>query len=801
MDNACALGSLEACFEGPCTAFLFACGEEGAEAQDFVTLADHSVQAGFLEAQVLQEFNLVGRFHLGKFFFDLAADHDYFVTVLCCVFLKGFYVGVAGKDVVFLDVGAVEQGLCGKECEVLDDLVHFFAFAYEAACSLAFLECVAELFASCQACLSFGTTHTGVLCFGGQTLFDGFQILEDKFGFDDIYVADRVHRAMHVNDVAVVEATDHFHNGLAFADVGEELVAKAFALGSTLNEACDVHEFGNGGNDGLGIVNLDQFVQTSIRNVHHTHVGVDGAEGIVSGFGACVGDCVKDGALTDVGQAYDTTFKTHDNLRLIRRTFRPVIFLRCKVSKKGLSARPLKFYFTRPIMANAKNMDLLNGSIWDKILKFAIPLAASSIFQQLFNSADVAVVGKFAGDAALAAVGANTFIINLMVNLFVGLSIGANVVVANALGERSARAVSRGVHTAIAVSIVCGILLSVVGIVFARSILSAISTPSDILDDAVLYFRIYFVGMPFIMLYNFCAAILRSKGDTKRPFYVLLVSGAINLVLNIIFVVGFHMDVDGVAIATVIANVLSSFAVLYFLMHEVGPFKFEFWKLRVTPFILSRIIKIGLPAGVQGALFSFSNVCIQSAINSLGSTAVAASAVAMNPELIVYFWLASFGHACVTFVGQNYGARNLERCRKVVRWTLFLSGLSTFALGALTCIFYHPILSIFTNDESVIATGAYRVFIVIGLEFINVMIDVTSGALRGMGKSMVPTLICVFGICGVRISWVFFMFPKFGTFKALMLCYPISWLTAGTILVCVYMAFVRKTRIEWAKES
>ncbi len=452
-------------------------------------------------------------------------------------------------------------------------------------------------------------------------------------------------------------------------------------------------------------------------------------------------------------------------------------------------------------MANAKNMDLLSGSIWDKILMFAMPLAASSIFQQLFNSADVAVVGKFAGDAALAAVGANTFIINLMVNLFVGLSIGANVVVANALGERSTRAVSRGVHTSIAVSIVCGILLSVVGIVFARSILSAIATPSDILDAAVLYFRIYFVGMPFIMLYNFCAAILRSKGDTKRPFYVLLVSGAINLALNIIFVVGFHMDVDGVAIATVIANVISSLAVLYFLMHEVGPFKFEFWKLRVTPFILSRIIKIGLPAGVQGALFSFSNVCIQSAINSLGSTAVAASAVAMNPELIVYFWLASFGHACVTFVGQNYGARNLERCRKVVRWTIFLSGLSTFTLGALTCLFYHPILSIFTNDESVIATGAYRVFIVIGLEFINVLIDVTSGALRGMGKSMLPTLICVFGICGVRISWVFFMFPKFGTFKALMLCYPISWLTAGTILVCVYMVFVRKTRMEWAKDS
>lgn len=452
-------------------------------------------------------------------------------------------------------------------------------------------------------------------------------------------------------------------------------------------------------------------------------------------------------------------------------------------------------------MANAKKMDLLSGSIWDKILKFAIPLAASSIFQQLFNSADVAVVGKFAGDKALAAVGANTFVINLMVNLFVGLSIGANVVVANALGERSSRSVSRGVHTAVAVSFVCGVILALVGVAFARPILTAISTPADILDQAVLYFRIYFGGMPFIMLYNFCAALLRSKGDTKRPFYVLLVAGAINLVLNIVFVVGFHMDVDGVAIATVFANAISSITLLYFLKRETGPFRFEFWKLKMTPWVLGRIIKVGLPAGVQGALFSFSNVCIQAAINSLGSTAVAASAVAMNPELIVYFWLNAFGHACVTFVGQNYGARNLDRIRKVVRWTVFLSGLTTFTLGALTCLFYHPILSIFTNDESVIETGAFRVFIVIGLEFINVLIDVTSGALRGMGQSIVPTLICVFGICGVRIFWVMAMFPKFGTFASLMCCYPLSWTVTGLVMAGVYIRFVRKTRMAWANEK
>lgn len=440
----------------------------------------------------------------------------------------------------------------------------------------------------------------------------------------------------------------------------------------------------------------------------------------------------------------------------------------------------------------AKNKNLLTGSIWDKILKFAVPLALSSIFQQLFNSADIAVVGKFAGDKALAAVGANTFVINLMVNLFVGLSIGANVVVANALGERSYRGITRGVHTSVAVSIACGVLLGIVGFIFARPILLAISTPADILEQAVLYFKIYFVGMPFIMLYNFCAAIIRSKGDTKRPFYVLVVAGVINLILNIVFVVGFKMDVDGVAIATVIANVISAVTLLYFLIHETGPFKFEFWKLRFTPWILSRMIRIGLPAGVQGALFSFSNVCIQSAINSLGSTAVAASAVAMNPELIVYFWLNAFGHACVTFVGQSYGAKNLERAKKVVRWTLLLSGSTTFTLGLLVSIFYHPILSIFTSDENVIATGMYRVYIVIGLEFINVLIDVCSGALRGMGKSMMPTIICIFGICGIRIFWVFALFPKWGTFASLMVCYPLSWIVTGIIMVCIYKQYVKK---------
>ena len=305
------------------------------------------------------------------------------------------------------------------------------------------------------------------------------------------------------------------------------------------------------------------------------------------------------------------------------------------------------------------NMDMLNGPLGRKILRFAVPLAATSILQQLFNAADVAVVGQFAGDKALAAVGANTFVINLLINLFVGISVGANVVVANSIGAQSYRAVTRSVHTSVMVSFFSGIFLSFIGVFFARQILSAISTPEDILDMAVRYLRIYFAGIPFVMLYNFIAAILRGKGDTKRPLYVLLATGAINVLLNILFVAGFGMGVTGVAFATVIANALSAGTLFYFLLHEVGPFKLEFWKLRITPVFFGRIMRVGLPAGLQGVVFSFSNVCLQSAINSLGSATVAASAAALNYEFIVYYWLNSFSHACVTFVGQNYGAKNI----------------------------------------------------------------------------------------------------------------------------------------------
>ena len=281
-------------------------------------------------------------------------------------------------------------------------------------------------------------------------------------------------------------------------------------------------------------------------------------------------------------------------------------------------------------MKNKKQIDMLNGSIWDKLLLFALPLAASSILQQLFNAADVAVVGNFAGGEALAAVGANGSVINLLVNLFVGLSIGTNVVVASFIGQKDDKRTSQAVHTSILLSMISGLVLLVVGILFARPILELMSTPEDIIDLATLYLQIYFAGMPFIMLYNFTSAILRSKGDTKRSLLSLLVSGVINVILNLFFVIVCHMSVEGVAIATVISNIISSLMLMYFLMHETDALKVELKKLCIHKDILLKVAKIGVPAGLQSTVFSISNVIIQTALNALGSAAVAASAAALN---------------------------------------------------------------------------------------------------------------------------------------------------------------------------
>lgn len=444
-------------------------------------------------------------------------------------------------------------------------------------------------------------------------------------------------------------------------------------------------------------------------------------------------------------------------------------------------------------MSRSKNreIEILNGSLIDKIILFALPLAASSILQQLFNSADVAVVGKFAGSEALAAVGANGAVINLLVNLFVGLSVGANVVISTFIGKGEEQNIKKAVHTSILIAVLSGLLLMIIGITFAKTILTAMSTPENIIDLAVKYLRIYFSGMPFIMLYNFTASIFRSKGDTKRPLLALTVSGIVNVLLNLFFVVVLHMNVEGVAIATVISNIISSSILLYWLKKEKGAFRFEIKCLKISVNIVKSMAKIGVPAGVQGMVFSFSNVIIQSALNGLGSVAVAASAAALNYEYFAYFVLSSFSQAGVTFISQNYGAGNRERCRRVVKSCLVLGMVSTIVTCGIFIVFSRPLVGIFTSDTAVAELAIIRIKYILTFELINMTIEVLSGCMRGLGYSFVPACVCVLGICGFRILWIYTVFQRTLTFESLMMVYPSSW-AITVIAIIISFIFVKK---------
>ena len=436
-------------------------------------------------------------------------------------------------------------------------------------------------------------------------------------------------------------------------------------------------------------------------------------------------------------------------------------------------------------------VDMLHGSLANKIILFALPLAASSILQQLFNSADVAVVGRFAGSEALAAVGANGSVINLFVNFFVGLSIGTNVVLSSYLGQAKHKPAQKTVHTSIILALICGIIMLVIGFFFAEKILIVMSTPADILKPAVKYLRIYLFGMPFILLYNFEAAILRSKGDTEHPLFALLIAGIINVILNLFFVIGFHMSVDGVAIATVLSNVVSSMLLLYVLLHENEPLKLEKTKLHISPQIVLKIAKIGIPSAFQATLYSISNVLIQKAMNGLGSTAIAANAAALNYEYFAYFLLSAFSQACVTFVSQNYAAGNKERCRKIVKYCWMSAALSEIVMNGIFIGFAHPFASVFTKDSAVAELAVIRMIYVLSFEVFNMTPEVLSGCMRGLGYSFIPAIICVLGICGFRIIWIYTIFQRVHTYQRLIIVYPISWIITSVAVFIAYLA-VRK---------
>lgn len=438
-------------------------------------------------------------------------------------------------------------------------------------------------------------------------------------------------------------------------------------------------------------------------------------------------------------------------------------------------------------------MDMINGSLGDKIIKYAIPLAITGVLQQLFNAADLAVVGQFSGKEAMAAVGSNAPVIGLLVNLFVGISLGSNVIIAKSIGQGNDENISKTVHTSVVMALLGGLFLTVLGQFLAPEIVSMLDVPGDVSSLAVKYLRIYLAGMPVILLYNFEAAIFRSCGNTQTPLLALVVSGILNVALNLFFVLGMGMDVDGVATATVLSNLVSSAILFVALMKSDLAIRINPRKLRIYKDVLGQILRIGIPAGVQGMIFSFANIIIQSKVNSLGTTIMAASSAAFNLEIFSYYIMNSFGQACTTFVGQNYGAGKGERCRKTLKLCLLQSLVSTAAASVLILLFSHPLLSIFNTDPDVIAAGRIRLEYIFFAYLFSFAQEVLSGYLRGFGVSFIPAVCSVVGICGVRLAWIFTVFQQAPSFQTIMQVYPIS-LGITTVVILVVTLFVKPSR-------
>lgn len=435
---------------------------------------------------------------------------------------------------------------------------------------------------------------------------------------------------------------------------------------------------------------------------------------------------------------------------------------------------------------------MLHGSIWDKIPRFALPVAATAILEQLFNASDIAVVGNFTGDArtvAVAAVGANSAIIGLVVNLFIGIALGANVVIAHAIGQGDRETVHKAVHTSVVVALLGGVLVALLGELVAAPLLGLLNVPEDVFPLALLYLRIYLAGMPVILLYNFEAAIFRSVGETKIPLIALFSSGILNVALNLFFVAVLGMTVNGVAIATVISNAVSALLLYRRLRRTDMDIHLDPKALRIDLAVFKRILRIGLPAGIQSAVFSVSNIIIQSAINSLGTVVMAASSAAFNIEIITYDILNSFSQACTTFVGQNYGAGQIGRCKRTMLLCM-AEGLVTLAAAiALILSFGKPLLSIFNNDPEVVATGYIRLMMVTLSHTFSLLYEVMSGYLRGFGISLTPAILTMVGVCGIRIAWIQFVFPMSRTFRTIMTVYPVSLCTTMLLLLAAVLIY------------
>lgn len=432
-----------------------------------------------------------------------------------------------------------------------------------------------------------------------------------------------------------------------------------------------------------------------------------------------------------------------------------------------------------------QKLDMLNGSIWNKLPVFALPIAATGILEQLFNASDIAIVGNFAQTdktAAVAAVGANSPIIGLILNLFIGIALGANVVIANAIGRDDRQTVQKAVHTSMVVSVIGGVLVAIIGELIAEPLLTALNVPNDVLELALLYLRIYFLGMPVILLYNFEAAIFRSIGETKMPLIALTLSGILNVLLNLFFVIVLKMSVNGVATATVLANVVSA-GILYIKLVKSDKYiKVEFKKLRIDGKVFAKIMQIGLPAGIQSAVFAVANIVIQGAINSLGTVVIAASSAAFNIEIIAYNVMNSFSQACTTFVGQNFGANKIDRCKKTLFLCLIEDAIASGTAILIVLITGKFLLSIFNNNPEVIEIGYTRLVIIFIAYIFSMLYEVMSGYLRGFGFSLVPAILTTVGVCVLRIIWINTVFPANRTFVTIMTAYPVSLATTALLI-------------------
>ena len=445
-------------------------------------------------------------------------------------------------------------------------------------------------------------------------------------------------------------------------------------------------------------------------------------------------------------------------------------------------------------MKKNHSIDMCSGTLADKILLFALPLMASSLLQLLFNAADVVVVGRFAGKEALAAVGSNTSLINLMINLFVGLSVGTNVVVARDLGAGRHDNVSRSVHTAITLALASGVVMMMFGVVMVRRLLEWMSSPADVIDLATVYLRIYFFGMPANLAYNFGAAILRAQGDTQRPLYYLTFAGVVNVVLNLIFVIGCHLDVAGVALATIISQYISAILVVRCLMGEQGPLHLDLKKLGLDRRVVGQILRVGLPAGLQGVLFALSNVIIQSSLNSFNDPVlVAGSAAGANIEGFVYVTMNAFHQAAISFVGQNYGAGKCDRVDKVAQLCVLFATLFGLVLGNLAYLCGGPLASIYAPGEpEVVEQALVRMLYLSCPYFICGIMEALVGVLRGLGSSVIPMFASIMGACGLRLLWVATVFPLYHTPACLYLSYPVTWALTSLFHLLFLMLVVRK---------